>query len=178
MEKERLPRVVVNERESRVTREELVTSEKVVDERRKNESLIAIGNVARRHEESFRKRIRRRKWLGGTSIVLGTATLMGASPFYFFSLIGPESLLAGFAMIIGGGVLSALRPKMKASNQAILVAAKYGNRLTVTRLALEMDISVKKAEKIIQGLVANSVAEIDLTQDAPEEGLVYHVKGL
>jgi hypothetical protein len=142
------------------------------------EKIRKLEDIARRYEAALRKKYRRRKWFGGGLIVLGMALLLSTCPFYAFSLIGPETVLAALAMILGGGVSLALKPKMKATTQALLIAAKNENALTTTRLALEMDIKFSKAEKIIQELVRMGIAEIDLDHKDPGDGLVYKIKGL
>ena len=45
-------------------------------------------------------------------------------------------------------------------------------------LALEMDISFNKAEKIIQELVRSGIAEIDLDHKDPDHTITYRIKGL
>ena len=84
----------------------------------------------------------------------------------------------GAALVLVGSGLLLQGPRLRDTNEAILVAMKYGNRLTVPRLALEMDISLKKAEKIIRRLMSNGVAEIDLDADDPEDGITYRIKGI
>ena len=69
-------------------------------------------------------------------------------------------------------------PRMRETNEALVIALKNGNRLTVPRLALEMDISFKRAEKIIQKLMRNGVAEIDLDEGDPDGGITYRIKGV
>jgi hypothetical protein len=81
--------------------------------------------------------------------------------------------------LMGGGfALTTLRPKLKDTNEAMLVALKYGYRLTAARLALEMDISFAKAEKILQELVRSGTAEIDLDSKDPDNTITYRIKGL
>ena len=70
------------------------------------------------------------------------------------------------------------KPKVKDTNQALMIALKYDNVLTVSRLALEMDISFEKAEKIIQELVRKGIAEIDLEGEGADQSLIYRIKGL
>jgi predicted transcriptional regulator len=60
----------------------------------------------------------------------------------------------------------------------MVIAMKHGNRLTVPRLALEMDITLEKAEKIIDKLVKNGVAEIDLEDRDSDGALTYKIKGI
>jgi predicted transcriptional regulator len=86
--------------------------------------------------------------------------------------------MIGLAMIAGGSALLAWRPRLKDTNEALLVAMKYGNSLTATRLALELDVSFEKAEKIIRELVRSGIAEIDLDQKDPDQGITYKIKGL
>jgi hypothetical protein len=41
-----------------------------------------------------------------------------------------------------------------------------------------LDVSFEKAEKIIRELVRSGVAEIDLDQKDPDQGITYKIKGL
>lgn len=111
-------------------------------------------------------------------IVLGAMMMLGSCPLYALSAIGPYTIVAGFALIAGGGALLAWRPRLRDTNEALLVAMKYGNRLTTPRLALEMDVSLEKAEKIIQELMKNGIAEIDLDHEDPDHSITYKIKGL
>ena len=120
----------------------------------------------------------RRKWGGRGLVILGAVITLGSCPPYAFSLIGPQTIMMGLAMIAGGSALLAWRPRLKDTNEALLVAMKYGNSLTATRLALELDVSFEKAEKIIRELVRSGVAEIDLDQKDPDQGITYKIKGL
>ena len=110
-------------------------------------------------------------------MILGAVITLGSCPPYAFSLIGPQTIIIGLAMIAGGSALLAWRPRLKDTNEALLIAMKYGNSLTATRLALEMDVSFEKAEKIIRELVRSGVAEIDLDQKDPDQGITYKDKG-
>jgi hypothetical protein len=127
----------------------------------------------------------RRKWTGRIMIVFGLMTVLGSCPFYALSPIPGQSIIAGLAIMIaglgiiaGGGALLAWKPRLKDTNEAMIVALKHGNRLTTSRLALEMDISLEKADKIIQELVRKGIAEIDLDYEDPDHALVYRIKGL
>ena len=91
---------------------------------------------------------------------------------------GSTTILAALALIGGGSALLTWRPRLKNTNEAILIAMKYGNRLTAMTLALEMDISFNKAEKIIQELVRSGIAEIDLDHKDPDHTITYKLKGL
>ncbi len=124
------------------------------------------------------RRAVRRKWGGRGLVILGAAITLGSCPPYAFSLIGPQTIMIGLAMIAGGSALLAWRPRLKNTNEALLVAMKYGNSLTATRLALELDVSFEKAEKIIRELVRSGVAEIDLDQKDADQGITYKIKGL
>jgi uncharacterized membrane protein YkoI len=48
----------------------------------------------------------------------------------------------------------------------------------VSRLALDMDISFKRAESIIQELVRGGIAEIDLDDQDPDHSIVYKIRGV
>ncbi len=133
--------------------------------------------------EEKAKRASRRKWTGRGLMVFGLITLLGSCPLSVFSLIGQQSIplvaiLVSLGLIGGGFALTALRPRLKDTNEAVLVAMKYGYRLTAARLALEMDISFAKAEKIIQELVRSGIAEIDLDHKDPDHTITYRIKGL
>jgi len=103
---------------------------------------------------------------------------MGACPLYAFSLIGPQSVIAGIALIAAGSALLAWRPRLQDTNEAMIIAMRYGNCLTVPRLALELDISFDRAEKIISELVQKGIAEIDIDHQDPDNAIVYRIKGL
>jgi len=123
-------------------------------------------------------RASRGKWAGRLLIVFGVIIMLGSCPFYFISGAGSGTILAALAFIGGGSALLAWRPRLKNTNEAVLIAMKYGNRLTATTLALEMDISFGKAEKIIQELVRSGIAEIDLDHKDPDHSITYKIKGL
>jgi hypothetical protein len=120
----------------------------------------------------------RRKWAGRSLIVFGVILILGSCPFYVISGAGSTTILAALALIGGGSALLTWRPRLKNTNEAILIAMKYGNRLTAMTLALEMDISFNKAEKIIQELVRSGIAEIDLDHKDPDHTITYKLKGL
>jgi hypothetical protein len=124
------------------------------------------------------QRASRRKWAGRLLIIFGVVLMLGSCPFYVISGAGSGTIFAALALIGGGSALLAWRPRLKNTNEAILIAMKYGNRLTATTLALEMDISFGKAEKIIQELVRSGIAEIDLDHKYPDHTITYKIKGL
>ena len=124
------------------------------------------------------QRASRRKWAGRLLIVFGVVLMLGSCPFYVLSGAGCGTILAALAFVGGGSALLAWRPRLKNTNEAVLIAMKYGNRLTATNLALEMDISFGKAEKIIQELVRSGIAEIDLDRKDPDHTITYKIKGL
>jgi hypothetical protein len=133
--------------------------------------------------EQKAKRASKRKWTGRGLMVFGFVTLLGSCPLSLFSLMGQQSIplaaiFVALALIGGGFTLTALRPKLKDTNEAVLVAMKYGYRLTGARLALELDISFAKAESIIQELVRSGIAEIDLDHKDPDNTITYRIKGL
>ena len=142
-------------------------------------------DLVRRLLKEREKKVSRRKWAGRILIIFGFFTMAGSCPFYAVSLIpgqtivaGLAIMVAGLAMIVGGGVLHAWRTRLKDTNEAMIVALKSGNQLTTSRLALELDISFEKAEKIIQELVRNGIAEIDLDHNDPDGTILYRIKGL
>lgn len=152
-------------------------SRKVEESTRTDRSRNAIDSV-RRYEHDHRKRSRRTKWAGAGLALLGVSTVAASCPFYAVALIGPETVLAGLGFLIGGGALLFRGARMKDTNRALLVAMKHGNRLTVTRLALEMDITFERSEKIINELVKRGIAEIDMERTLPDEPIVYKITGL
>ncbi|MEW6531727.1 MAG: hypothetical protein AB1473_12895 [Thermodesulfobacteriota bacterium] len=119
----------------------------------------------------------KRKW-GWGLIILGFITILEARFFPALPVLGPSALWLGGALIIFGLILAHRGPRMKETNEALLIAMKYDNHLTVPRLALEMDISLEKAEKILQNLVRNGVAEIDLDTDDASGVISYRIKGI
>jgi predicted transcriptional regulator len=142
------------------------------------EKSISTRQIVEDHLKERARRVARRKWGGRGLVILGAIMTLGSCPMYAFSLIGPQTIMIGLGLIAGGSALLAWRPRLKDTNEALIVAMKYGNSLTATRLALELDVSFEKAEKIIQELVRSGVAEIDLDQKDPDQGITYKVKGL
>jgi predicted transcriptional regulator len=131
------------------------------------------------------KKASRRKWIGRILIVFGFITMVGSCPFYAISFLSSQSIMAGLAIMVaglalisGGGVLLSWRSRLKDTNEAMVVALKHGNQLTTSRLALELDISFEKADRIIQELVRNGIAEIDLEHQDPDNTIMYKIKGL
>jgi len=142
---------------------------------------VRASNVRAIVQEQLNEKARkafRRKWSGRGLIILGAAIMLSSCPLYAFSLIGPQTLLTGLAMMAGGSALLAWRPRLKDTNEAIIAAVKSGNCLTAVRLALELDISFEKADKIIQELVRSGIAEIDLDHRDPDNSIIYRIKGL
>jgi len=139
---------------------------------------VSIREIIEGHLKERARKAGRRKWGGRGLAILGGVIILGSCPLYAFSLIGPQTMMIGLAMIASGSALLAWRPRLKDTNEALLVAMKYGNSLTAARLALELDVSFEKAEKIILELVRSGVAEIDLDQKDPDQGITYKVKGL
>jgi len=173
-------------------RSEILTEEKATshqrilgEELREPERALYESERAARTKEIIEAHLKdrsrttwRRKWTGRGLIAVGAMTIMGSCPLYAFSLIGPETVMAGLALITGGSALLAWRPKLKDTNEAMIVALRYGNSLTVPRLALEMNVSFDRAEQIIQELVRNGIAEIDLDHKDPNHTIVYRIRGL
>jgi hypothetical protein len=149
-----------------------------IDEYARSERPLTTREILEMHLRDRSQREARQKWAGRGLIVFGAVLLIGSCPFYALSLAGPATVVAGLALIAAGGALLAWRPRLKPTNEAMLVAMKHGNRLTSTRLALELDVSVKKAERIIQELVRSGTAEIDLDQSDPDHAIIYKIKGL
>ncbi|MEJ2717509.1 MAG: hypothetical protein P8182_10275 [Deltaproteobacteria bacterium] len=123
------------------------------------------------------RKSRRKKW-GKGLIVVGVVTILDSCSFFPIPLMGPLAIWVGGAMMLVGCALLIEAPRMRETNEALMIALRNRNRLTVPRLALEMDISFKRAEKIIQKLVKNGVAEIDLDEGGPDGGITYRIKGV
>jgi hypothetical protein len=149
-----------------------------VDTFSRTQPQLTTGQILEMHLREKSRREVSRKWTGRGLIVFGALLLIGSCPFYALSLAGPATIIAGVVLIAGGGALLSWRPRLRAANEAVLVAMKYGNRLTAAKLALELDVSFEKAERIIQELVRNGTAEIDLDEKDPDHTIVYRVKGL
>ncbi len=121
----------------------------------------------------------RDKWAKGLIILGGITILDSCSPFPI-PLVGPPAIIFGSVLILIGTALM-IRPGAsgrKDTTEAIYVAMKYHNRLTLARLVVEMDISLERAESIIQTLVKKGIAEIDLDANDPDGGITYKIKGL
>jgi hypothetical protein len=133
--------------------------------------------------EEKQRNAAKRKWTGRGLMVFGLITMLWSCPLSFFSLVGlqtiPLAAIVVSLLSIGGGfALTTLQPKLKDTNEALLVSIKYGYRLTAARLALEMDITFDRAEKILQELVRSGIAEIDLDHKDPDNTIMYRIKGL
>lgn len=139
---------------------------------------VGTREIVEGHLKERARKATHRKWSGRGLVILGAVITLGSCPPYAFSLIGPQTIMIGLVMIAGGSALLAWRPRLKDTNEAVLVAMKYGNSLTATRLALELDVSFEKAEKIIRELVRSGVAEIDMDQKDLDQGITYKIKGL
>lgn len=143
-----------------------------------SEALSRVARIMEAREKEFKTRVSRRKWGGGGLFLLGIAVTATSCPFYLVSLIGPATIIAGLVFLVVGGAIFLIPPQMKGTTRAIAVALKHGNNLTVTKLALEMDVPVQKADKIIRELVLAGIAEIDLDHKGPDDSLVYRIKGI
>jgi hypothetical protein len=168
-----------------------LTLEELFDSALVGRSEPELGEEARRRaeetiwrlEQEQKRQASRRKWIGWGLSVLGVSQMVASCPFYLFSVIGisyigPLVTGIGLLMLIAGGLLIFRQTPARGTHQALVVALRHGNALTVPRLALEMDISFRKAEEIVQELVKNGVAEIDLDHKDSEHALVYRIKGL
>jgi hypothetical protein len=137
-------------------------------------------DVRRMFEEAHRRResmASRRRW-GRVLIVIGALTLIDSCAPIPIPLVGPPAIVIGAILMVAGFLLSNRGAKTRQTTEAIMVAAKYKNKLTVTRLAYEMDVSPERAQAIIDQLIKNGIAEVDLDAKSPEEGLVYRIKGI
>lgn len=155
-----------------------VRDDDLLDEVARAESRARAEEIINTYRKNYRRKASTRKWAGGILSGLGMATFLTACPFYSLTLIGPETVLAGLGLTVAGGLLFFIRPQTSPTNRALMIAMKYGNALTVPRLALEMDVSFDKAEKVLRQLVKSGMAEIDLDHKDPDGSIVYKVKGL
>jgi hypothetical protein len=155
---------------------------------RTRDNTRAAHELSFRHKHESERKASRKKWIGWGLFSLGLVTTFATFPLYLFwavylktwLFLGLSSLLtvAGLGTTVAGGILALSRPKIGENSQALIIAMKHGNTLTVTRLALEMDISFKKAERIVQDLVRSGVAEIDMEHSGTANSIVYRVRGL
>lgn len=141
-------------------------------------TLSRVARIMEAREKEFKKRVSRRKWGGGGLFALGIAVTATSCPFYLISLIGPATIIAGLTFLVLGGAIFLIPPRMQDTTRAIAIALKHGNDLTVTKLALEMDVPLHKAERIVRELVLTGIAEIDLDHKGPDDSLVYRIKGI
>lgn len=133
--------------------------------------------ILRNVERTKQKHAARKRW-GRILMILGVVTILDSCSFFPIPLIGPPAIFAGAIMMIVGSIISYQAPRLRETNEALLVAMKYNNRLTVARLALEMDITLQHAEEIIQELIENGIAEIDVDMDAEDVGILYRIRGI
>ncbi|MEW6352169.1 MAG: hypothetical protein AB1646_24210 [Thermodesulfobacteriota bacterium] len=174
--------------ETRTVRDRTDTQTTAGTVQRSAEQAKAALELSLKHEQEYKRRASRRKWLGTGLLSLGLVTTFTGFPFYVmwalylgtWGFLGVSSIvtLAGLGIAAAGGMLALSRPKLGDTSRALLIAMKYGSTLTVTRLALEMDISFKKAERIVQDLVKSGIAEIDLEHSDAAGSLVYRIRGL
>jgi hypothetical protein len=139
---------------------------------------VSAKEIAERQIKEKNASAQRRKWGGRGLILLGSGALVASCPFYAFSAIGPQTIIVGLALVVAGGALLAWKPRLKDTNEALLVAISHGNYLTAPRLALEMNISFEKAERILKELVRSGIAEIDIDHPHSDNVIVYRIKGL
>jgi hypothetical protein len=167
-------------RKEEMRRDQAVPGERVqrVDTVFPSQQSLSTRQMLEMHLREKSRREVSRKWTGRGLIVFGALLLIGSCPFYALSLAGPATIIAAVVLIAGGSALLSWRPRLRAANEAVLIAMKYGNRLTAAKLALELDVSFEKAERIIQELVRSGTAEIDLDQRDPDHTIVYRIKGL
>jgi hypothetical protein len=178
----------VIDRLRQTTRGDRVDAEHALDDRgpeHRGERSLKASEILQRLEKEQKKISFRRKLGGGALSALGLTTLLGSCALNVLSMVsgaatiaGIASLIAGLGFLVVGGALLFRRAQMKPTNQALVIALKHNNMLTVARLALEMDVSVAKAENIIQELVKRSIAEIDLDHHGDDDSLVYRIKGV
>ena len=136
-------------------------------------------NLVRKIQAGTERSSTRDKWAKGL-IILGAITILDSCFPFPIPLGGPPAILLGAVLILIGTAMQIRSGGLgrKDTTEAIYVAMKYHNRLTVPRLVVEMDISLERAEKILQTLVNKGIAEIDLDADDPDGGITYKIKGL
>lgn len=130
----------------------------------------------------YERKLRARRWKRRIAAVglglFGVAVTVPSCILSAFATVGAYTTGLGILMLVAAGLLIGLDPKGEDVNRAIMAALRGGGVLTVIRLALELDISTEKAEKIIGELVRKGVAEIDLAASGPDGSIVYRIKGL
>jgi hypothetical protein len=130
----------------------------------------------------YERKLKARRWkrrLGALGLgFLGVAVTVPSCILSAFSPVGSYAALLGVLMLLGSGFLFATNPRGSDVNHAVIFALRHGGALTVMRLALEMDISTEKAEKIINELVKKGLAEIDLASSGNDGAIVYRLTGL
>jgi hypothetical protein len=136
-------------------------------------------DLARKVQAGLGKSSSREKWAKGF-MILGAITILDSCFPFPIPLMGPPAIILGSVLILIGTAMYVQtgHSGRKDTTEAIYVAVKYHNRLTVPRLVVEMDISLGRAEKIIQTLVNKGIAEIDLDANDPDGGITYKIKGL
>jgi hypothetical protein len=139
--------------------------------------LASHQKVVDRLEVDREKKASKKMW-GRVILALGIVTILDFWSMFPVPLMGFPSIIVGAVLILLGGTMLAGRQRLKDTNEALRIAMKHGNRLTVARLALELDISLDRAEKIVKQLVDKGIAEIDLDSLGPDEGIVYKIKGI
>ncbi len=144
---------------------------------REQSALVSRQEIADRLGADREQETRRRMW-GRVLVVLGAVTILDSWSMFPIPLIGFPAIVVGVVVMMLGGTMLAGRRRLKDTNEALMIAMKYGNRLTVARLALELDISLNRAEKIVKKLVDKGIAEIDLDSLDPDEGIVYKIRGI
>lgn len=145
------------------------------------QAMTGVSGASETVGEYLRQRERlasRRKWAGRGLGLLGSMTLLSSCAISIFSTTGLYSAGLGLGLLIAGIALSSWKPRLKDTTEALIAAHKYGNTLNTARLALEMDVSPQKAEAILQELVRNGIAEIDLDQNSGDGSYYYRIKGL
>jgi hypothetical protein len=130
----------------------------------------------------FERKLRTRRWkrrIGAVVLGLfGVAVTVPSCILSAFATAGWWLTALGVLMILAAGLLLYMDPRGNDANHAIMCGLRHGGSLTVLSLALDMDISTEKAEKIINELVRKGIAEIDLGASGSDGAIVYRITGL
>lgn len=118
-----------------------------------------------------------KKAWGRGLMIAGAITVLDCWTLVPVPLMGPWAIIVGAALIATGYVISYEPKRQPMTNEALLVASRHDNRLTVPILSLELGIDIEEADKVISDLIKAGVAELEMDSDV-DNGFVYRVKGL
>ena len=118
-----------------------------------------------------------RKAWGRGLMIAGAITVLDCWTLVPVPLMGPWAIVVGAALLATGYVMSYEPKRQPLANEALIVASRHNNQLTVAILSLELGIDFEEAEKVISDLIKAGVAELEMDSDV-DNGFVYRVKGL